>query len=292
MKKTRGPMIAVLLLILLIIMPAPAIRALGPAPYPEGPVEFESYAFEQGTVLPGEVDTFAFTWNGINAASATLKITRDPKRPGYLCARAGGETIGGAALLYRAHDWVESCMAADTLKPDRYQIQIRESLDYYDMTVDFDHQVRSAHSVKKTRKESRVYDHEFKDAFCPVSLALLVRSLPWKLGDERRFEVVDGNDRWLMVIAVVEEREITTAAGTFPAVRLAPSIFRLPDTRARENAGWWVKQRKKDEDRGKLMSSFELWMAKDPPRPFLKGRSDVYFGHVDFELKSLVPGKN
>jgi hypothetical protein len=273
--------------LIVIMIPAPRLAALGPAPYPTGPVEFETYSHEPGVIAAGETEVFKFTWNGIDAAQAQLKITPDSKHPGYLCVHAGGETVGAAALLYRARDWVEACFPANSFKSDLYKIQIRESLDYYDMSVAFDRDTRAVHSVKKTRTEKKENDFEFKNAYDPVGLAMLVRSLPWKTGDERRFEVIDGNDRWLMVITAKEEAQITVPAGTFAAVRLAPSIFRLPNTRARENAGWWVKQQKKDVDRGKLMSSFELWMAKDPPRPFLKARSDVYFGHVDFELKEL-----
>jgi hypothetical protein len=267
------------------------LLALGPAPYPTGPVEFENYKFEPGTIKPGLTEVYQFSWNGLDAARATLKITKDPKRPGWICARAEGQTIGAPGRLYRAQDWVESCMPADTLKPELYKIQIRESLDYYDMNVTYDHQTRNAHRTKQTRKEKVEFGFEFKNVYCPVSVALLVRSLPWKMGDERRFEVIDGHDRWLMIFKAVGEGQIKVPAGTFAGVRLQPSIFKLPGTRARENAGWWVKQQKKDKDRLKLMSAFEFWMAKDPPRPFLKARSDVYFGHVDFELKELKNGE-
>jgi hypothetical protein len=258
--------------------------ALGPAPYPTGPVSFQTYKFDSATVRPGEKSVYKFTWNGIPAAQAVFAITSDPKRPGFTCARADAQTIGAAALLYRAQDWTSSCMNAATLKPDAFTIQIRESLDYYDMSTRFDHGKGKACRVKKSMTRQTEKSFEFTNAFCPMSAAMLIRSLAWKPGDQRSFEVIDGNERYLLVVRAVEQAEVTVPAGTFKAVRLEPSIFEMPGERARETKHYWERQEQKDRNRTADMTSFTLWMAADPPRPFLKARSDVYFGHVDMEL--------
>ncbi|HUT54006.1 MAG TPA: DUF3108 domain-containing protein [bacterium] len=260
------------------------LLALGPAPYPQGPVTFESYQFDPATVRPGEKSVYRFSWNGIDAARAVFEISKDPKKAGRICARADAETVGAAALLYLAQDWVSSCMMPETLQPEVYNIQIRESLDYYDMNVRFNHEQGAAERVKKRLTRTTERSFEFTNAFCPMSAAMLIRSLPWKPGDQRSFEVVDGNERYLLVVEAAEEGEVTVPAGTFKAIRIQPSIFELPGERARETKRYFERQKMKDQKRTADMTSFTLWMAADPPRPFLKARSDVYFGHVDMEL--------
>ena len=50
-------------------------RALGPEPYPEGPVSFETYEPERGVVRPGEMTEYEFSWNGIKAARAVMAVS-------------------------------------------------------------------------------------------------------------------------------------------------------------------------------------------------------------------------
>jgi hypothetical protein len=260
------------------------LLALGPAPYPQGPVTFERYRFDPSTVRPGERSVYRFSWNGIDAARAEFLLSKDPKHPGRICARVDAETVGAAALLYIARDWASSCMAPDTLKPNSFSLHIRETLDHYDMNTSFNHEQGTAARVKHTLTRTTERSFEFSNAFCPMSAAMLIRSLPWKTGDERGFEIIDGDERYLLVVRAEEEAEVTVPAGTFRAVRIQPSIFVLPQERTRETRRYFDRQKARDEKRTADMTSFTLWMDADPPRPFLKARSDVYFGHVDMEL--------
>jgi len=286
MRKYRTLALSVLVIVGTIVFDPGALWALGSAPFPTGKVEFDTYQIEPDVVRPGEVAEYVFSWNGFDAARATISVTEDPNRPGWICARADGKIIGAPARLYKGKDSVNSCMKADDMKPDHYSIRIRESLDYYDMSVTFNHDNNIALKQKKSkRKQSEKY-FEFDNAYGPVSLALLIRSLPWQVGDERRFEVIDGNGRFLIVIRAVAEENVRVKAGTFKALRIEPSIFKMPSKRDRENAGYWARQQRKEKEKISLIKSFTMWMAKDPPRHFLKIRTDVYFGHVDMELKS------
>ncbi len=263
------------------------LLALGSAPYPKDQVSFEVYDHDRSVVRPGESAVYQFSWNGVDAAEATFEIAADPNRPGYICAELLGKTIGAPSLIYQANDSINECMTADGLKPDKYSIRIRESLDYYDMEVEFDHGAGEADKEKQTRDQREEKTYEFTNGFGPVSAAMLIRSLDWEVGDERRFEIIDGNGRYLLVFKAVEEGQITVPAGTFAAIRVEPSVFRMPSDRAREQPYYWERLRKKDAEALTMIKSFEFWMAKDPPRHFLKARSDLYFGHVDMELKEF-----
>lgn len=259
--------------------------ALGPAPYPEGEVEFESYEVEEGTVRPGEKTVYRFEWNGINAAEITAGVTEDPGDENRICVSAGGKIIGFPSLLYRAKDSARSCMHKKDLKPGSYSISVRETLTKYDMEVNFDHEAKKAYMEKKKKPFGKSEkEFEFKNAYGPLSTAALIRSLPWEPGDVRRFDVVDGSERHLLVIEAAGEETITVPAGDYKAIRLQPSVFRMPEKRGKLNAAYWEKQKQKDQERASMIKAFTLWMAKDPPRMFLKARTDVYFGHIDMEL--------
>ena len=273
-----------LLVFVFLLVAAPALFALGPAPYPAGAVTFAAYTPEPGVVVPGERFRYQFSWNGIKAAEAVWETKLAPNRPGWLTSRADGKIIGYPATLYRGQDHVISTISADTFKPERYAIQIRESLDYYDMSVSFNHRAGVANRVKTTRTKTSRKTFEFSNAYDPVGLALLIRSLPWKTGQERRFEVIDGNERYLLVIKGGQVENLTVPAGAFRAIRLIPSIFEMPGQRRKETARYWQKQKNKDANRVADMTSFTFWMALDPPRPYLRVRTDVFFGHVDMDL--------
>jgi len=258
--------------------------ALGPAPYPTGPVEFPEYEIEEGTVRPGERLVYEYSWNGIRAAEVEIEVKDDPDRPGWMCAKGVGRTVGAPRYIYRAEDSVEACMKKDTMKSDEYSIRIRESLDYYDMKVEFDREDMVAHRVKHYRTRKTTKDFTFRNAYDPVSAAALLRSLPWEVGDKRQFEVIDGNERWLIIFEAVEEADVTVKAGTFRCLKMQPSAFEMPKREREEPPGYWEKLAQEEKGLVARMTSFTLWMAKDPPRPFVSARSDVFFGHVDMEL--------
>lgn len=270
-----------------LLLAAGTLLALGPAPYPTGPITFTPHTPDPKVVPPGERLKYRFSWNGINAAEAVWTTRAAPGRPGWLTSRADGTVIGYPSTLYRANDYVTACVRADTFKPEAYSIRIRESLDFYDMTVTFNHTAGLASRVKIYPNKTTRNTFEFTNAYDPIGLALLIRSLPWKTGDVRRFEVIDGNSRYLMVVQGGPLENVTVPAGTFRAIRLIPSIFELPDERVRETAKYFAKQKRKDMNRTADMTSFSFWMALDPPRPYLRVRTDVFFGHVDMDLVEI-----
>jgi Protein of unknown function (DUF3108) len=275
----------ILLVALIVLTVKSAVGLESRIPYPTGPVTFEKYEHEKDIIVPGEVAVLEFSWKNIKAARGTVKVTSDPEREGYICAHAIAETIGYPNKLYRANDSATACMDAETLKTDRYQITIRESLDYYDMFIEFDHDEGTAYR-KKTRKFNRETEKnfEFTNVFGPMSLPLLFRSLPWEVGDKRSFEVIDGNDRWLVIIVAEAEETVTVEAGTFETIRFQPSIFEMPRRRARETEKYWEKRERKDNSQDEQIHSFKVWMEKDPPRRVVKITSDVYFGEIVGEL--------
>ncbi len=261
--------------------------ALGPEPYPTGKVSFPDYAPEPGVVSPGEVAVYRAYWNGIPAVTAQLEVSGHPEREGWICAGAKGSIFGQVATLYKARDSVHSCMNLKTLKPDSYSISINESLTRYDMVVDFNHEKGTAHRRKVYRDHESTKSFTYTNAYCPVSTYMLIRSLPWEVGDKRRFEVIDGNDRYLLVLKAVAEEKVKVKTGTYECVRFQSSIFEGPSDHEREDKRWWEKIKRKEENKISMIREVHIWMAKEPPRHIIKAEADVFFGSVTLKLIEL-----
>ncbi|MFO8058835.1 MAG: DUF3108 domain-containing protein [bacterium] len=261
--------------------------ALGPAPYPEGKVAYPDYEPHFDIVCPGEVAVYRAYWNGIPAVTAKLEVTKHPEREGWICAGAKGSIFGHVAALYKARDSVHSCMNAESFKPDSYSVSINETLVKYNMVVDFNHEQETAFRRKVDKDGESTKDFTYTNAYCPVSTYLLIRSLPWEVGQKRRFEVIDGNDRYLLVIKADKEESVKVKTGTYDCVRFQTSIFEGPSDHTRESKHWWEKIKKKDEEKMHMIEEVHVWMAKDKPRHIIKAEADVFFGSVTLKLLEL-----
>jgi hypothetical protein len=261
--------------------------ALGPEPYPTEKVSFPDYDPEPEAVSPGEVATYRAYWNGIPAVTAKLEVTRHPDRDDWICAGAKGSIFGQVSTLYKARDSVHSCMNAETLKPDTYSISIDESLVRYNMLVDFNHEEGTAFRKKIYPDHESTKDFTFTNAYGPVSTYLLVRSLNWEPGDKRRFEVIDGNDRYLLVLKAVGEEKIEVKTGTYDCVIFETSIFEGPSDHEREDGAWWEKIKRREQEKIGMIREVHVWMAKEKPRHIIKAEADVFFGGVTLKLLEL-----
>ncbi len=261
--------------------------ALGPEPYPTEKVSFPDYDPEPGVVVPGEVAVYRAYWNGIPAVTAKLEVTGHPDKEDWICVGAKGSIFGQVSTLYKARDSVQSCMNAESLKPDTYSISIDESLVKYNMVVDFNHEEGTAFRKKVYPDRETTKDFTFTNAFCPVSTYMLIRSLPWEVGDKRRFEVIDGNDRYLLVLKAVGEDKIEVKTGTYDCLRFETSIFEGPSDHEREDGDWWEKIKRKEQDKRGMIREVHVWMAKEKPRHIVKAKGDVFFGSVTLKLLEL-----
>lgn len=268
-----------------------ALAAFAQSFYPTGVVEVPGYPISPPRFVLGESLSYEFRWNGIRAAEGEIVAAANPVNSDQFHLRAAGRTVGLARLLWKMEDSAESFCWINTLKPELFRLEVREPSLRYDLEVFFDHAAGRAAARKIRGEKVKPREIEFHYAYDPLSLVFLVRSLEWKAGDERRFELVDGQDRYLLILQAVAEEEIKVPVGVFPAVKFIPALIELPRRLIGETPTFFERLRRREAQKTPLIQTFEFWMAKDIPRPFLRVRSDAWIGHVDMELTRIsYPG--
>jgi len=253
-------------------------------PYPRGAVEVPIYRVSQPSFALGENLHYDFSWNGIRAAEGEISVASAPGGSDRFHFQATARTVGLARVLWKMEDSVESECLADNLKPETFWMHVHEPSLRYEMEVNFDHAGGLATSTKTKSGKVKEREVEFHYAYDPLSLAYFIRSLDWKAGDERSFEMVDGQDRYLLVLRAVAEEEVTVRVGTYSAVKFVPILIELPRRLAGETPPFFERLRLRESQKTPLVKTIEFWIAKDGSRPLLRVRSEAWIGHVDMEL--------
>jgi len=262
-------------------------------PYPQGAVEVPFYRLVRPAFSPGESLHYEFSWNGLRSAEAEIAVVSDPAAPDQIHFQAQSRTVGLAGMLWKMRDGAETWSSREDLKPSICLLHVREPTFKFDRKVVFDHQLGTATSRKSSSGEERERVLEIRNAYDPLSLLFVVRNLDWKAGDERRFEVVDGEERYLLVLRALAEEQVTGRVGTFQAMKFSPALIRLPRRLQGETPRFFERLRLREAGRPQLIKTVEFWIALDPPRPLLRVRSEAWIGHVDMELieeSNLNPG--
>jgi len=272
-----GPISGLIFLGWVLSRPLPA-----QVPYPQGTVEIPVYPVAGPVFLSGESLHYEFSWNGLRAAEGEISVCPDPQAADRFHFQGRSRTVGLAGKLWRMEDTVEAWSSSRNFKPTSYLLHLREPAIRYDREVIFDH----AAGLAKSRRlgEGEVRELEFRNAFDPLSLLFVIRSLEWRAGEERRFEVIDGQERYLLVLRAVAEEEVKVPVGSFAAVKFIPALILLPRRLQGETPRFFERLRRRESQRPALVKTLEFWMAKDPPRPVLRVRSEAWIGHVNMEL--------
>ena len=261
-----------------------SLPARAQIPYPQGAVEIPTYRLERPAFSLHESLHYEFSWNGLRAAEGEIDVSPDPENPGQIHLQAQSHTVGLARVLWKMQDGVETWSSRENLKPVTSVLHAREPTIQYDRKVVFDHQAGRATSWKVWGGEPKERELEFRNAYDPLSLLFVVRSLDWQAGQERRFELVDGEERYLLVLRAVAEEEVKLKLGTFPALKFSPALIRLPRRLQGETPRFFERMREREAQRSQLIKTLNFWIAQDPPRPLLRVRSEAWIGHVDMEL--------
>jgi hypothetical protein len=96
-------------------------------------------------------------------------------------------------------------------------------------TVNYNYNDHIAKSVREKLDQNRASLREirFQSPFDPISVAYFIRCLDLKVGDEKKIEMVDGRNIYLIQVNVAQKEEVTVRAGTFRTLKTAPKYIRL-----------------------------------------------------------------
>jgi len=232
----------------------------------------------------GEYLKYEVRWLGIRSGEAELWVE---EVNGNYIIKGVSKTVGLARVLWRMDDWIELETTKD-LKPIVYKLHLREPTIKADQVMVLDPDSKQAISERKWINISkiRVRKLDFYQGFDPASLAGLVRTLNWEPGEKKFFELLDGSDRYLVLVEAGPIEQVKTRLNTYQAIRLTPYLFELPHQKDQETSALVEKIEKKMAMKN-LAEDVYIWMALTGTRPFVKIWGKAFIGVVEIELLAI-----
>jgi len=232
----------------------------------------------QKTDFSGGSYDYQISWQGIPVGSASIRIGttyRDGKKMFDVEAMACSGRV--VSLFYKLRHRSESIFSAQELKPVEFLSQQTENSRFTDLKIDFspDGLINARIRKGKLNSEGKSEEISFKSenaTFDPISAAFLARSLPVDPGEDRSFDIFNGEDRYLISFHVVGREKIRLAGKEYDAFKIQPSVKKLTDTEGE-----------------KRVRKAYLWVSTDGSREVLKLESEVLIGSVSARLVRFVP---
>jgi len=232
----------------------------------------------------GEYLKYEVRWLGIRSGEAELWVKEEN---GNYKIKGISKTVGLARVLWRMDDWIE-LEATKDLKPIVYKLHLREPTIKADQTMVLDPESRQAISERNwiNISKTRIRKLDFYQGFDPATLAGLVRTLNWEPGEKKFFELIDGSDRYLVLVEAGPIEQVKTRFNTYQAIRLTPYLFELPHKIDKESTALVEKIEKKMAMKN-LAEDVYIWMALTGTRPFVKIWGKAFIGEVEIELVAI-----
>ncbi len=272
---------AVLALISALCAPAVAQRSQSPAspaairtasPQEKLPDDIVLPAYKPGTLPfhPGQRLKYQASWVGIPAASAEVQLSRDRKNSSIWLAQVSVKTSPLVDLLFKMRDSVVERVDPDTLAPENMYIRQSENKRLNDFNVIFDRRAGVVTMVKSNRKGKQVKRFISPDPWGPVSGSIMALSQPLAVGEHYVFDVFTGTTRYVFEFKVVRRERITTALGTFDALRLVPSVLYDSSGKLKQSA-----------------SALTIWVTADQHHLPLRAEAQAFVGWVRADLVAV-----
>ena len=217
---------------------------------------------------------YTVSWQGISAASAAVTFA---KKDDKYIVEAAAKTYSGIDLLYKLRYTATGVLAMSDLSPISLTIDHQENSRIKNIEVLF-----SPNSGEVSSTRTRVGSTEKKVlkfqpnnlTLDPIGAGFLARSLDWKVGESKTFDVFNGKSRYLITLTAVNRETIEHQGKLHDCFVISPRVRNLTTTKAVE----------------KLREAF-IYVTADKRRDVLKIVSSVFIGSVVTELESFVPAE-
>ncbi len=242
---------------------------------PTRPIKIPKYQIEYVPFKPGEKLTYQFGWNGIPSASGTAKVTkRNWQGKDYYLLEIATKTNPLVELLWKMHDHGWSLVDDRTLLPSRHEFYRQENEHRTKHVVLFDRVGDVALCVREKLDKNKTDKIKLSSqfGFDPISLSYFLRGFHWKVGDVRKIELIEDNDKYLFTMKAVDKERISVAAGTFDAIKMEPTIKKLTGHKRQG---------------GEKIKTAHIWVTDDERHIPIKLKSKVFIGHVYGDLVKL-----
>jgi len=216
----------------------------------------------------GETLIYEASWLGIPAARARIVLLDSQSNGATWTGKLWIRSSRAVDLLYRMRDYVDENFSSVNLRPQEMHIVQHDNRRRDQWLIKFDD---TAHLVTSARKnaEGRTWLRQFSggEPWGPFSGAMVAMSLPLAVGQTYTFDVFSGGNRYVLAFAVQMRESITTALGSFRALRIAPSVVWLSESKFRQQVRNTV-----------------LWLSDDERHLPLRIEAATFVGSIRVEL--------
>jgi hypothetical protein len=219
------------------------------------------------------IATYRFGWSGLVAATAEVRFAKFRDK---LQIIGSGQTIGIVRGLWKFNTYHRATADPTTLEP----ISTHQVDEFRSKTVTTDltfrpGKVERLRTDTKSTKPPTTKTFRFANGIYDLHSALLIlRSQPLQQGDVYRLIVYPATNAYLTTLTVTDRSPITTAAGTYPAIKLDLELKKIG---------------KHDElEPHKKFRRASVWVSDDSDRLLLRIEASIFVGTIYSELQSVT----
>ena len=218
------------------------------------------------------VATYNFGWNEVVAATAEIRFDKSGDQ---LQLQATGGTVGMVRALWKFDTHHRALADATTLHPiSMHQV---DELHSKTVTTDITFKRDSLERVRtdtKANKTPKPKTFSFAGGVFDMHSALLyLRSQSLYEGDVYRVLVYPATSPYLVTLTVAAREPITTAAGSYPAIKFDVQLNKIG--------------KKNELEPHKKFRRASVWISDDPDRLLLRIEASIFVGKVFTELQSV-----
>jgi len=236
-------------------------------------VKVSTPVYKPGDSFTQRIGTYTYSvgWQGIPAAEVKVKVEKCGTR---YCVTTNVRTLTAIDLLYKLRFQSDAIFAQSTFSPEQFTLEQRENSKVKEVKISFskDGQIRAERSLNKG--EEKVLDFNPGNfTLDPFAAGFLARSLDWKIGEARQFDVFNGKTRYLITLEAEEKKNIKINGVERPVIVVSPAVKNLTDTKAANK-----------------LKKAKIYVSDDAHRDVLRIVSSVFIGSVTTELEGFQAG--
>jgi hypothetical protein len=216
---------------------------------------------------------YRFGWDGIQAATADVRVTSPAKNTLQIDAKGG--TSGLPRILFKLDVYHQATENASTLRPIHFVQEEKYRFETIKTSVDFQPtQVTGIREKIPSDQLPKPNTFKFSPVFDMATALLWVRSQPLKNGDTESIVVWASNAPYLATVKVIGRDTVRVAGRDQRAIKLELHIKKIDKTMQ-------LKEHK-------LFKSGRGWLSDDDKRIPLRIEADIFIGYVFAELESVA----
>lgn len=263
-----------------------SVAAPRPAGDPMGPARPKIKSLPAGVSVPtytpgpmpfhdGERLFYQASWLGIPAANAEILLHRDSHDPDLWTAEAWIKTNRAVDVVYKMRDYLREDFRRGTFVPRTMFVRQNEGRRHDEFTVNFDPSSQLVTMRKQGPRGLQIRRFRAINPQGMASGAAMALSQPLTVGSSLIFDVFSATSRYVLKFAVTGQGHLGTAAGSFNAIKIEPSVIWMSDKSMRE----WA-------------SATTAWVSADERRLPLRIDAAIFIGAVRIDLvKVEEPGQ-